>query len=194
MSATWFTSDTHFLHQKVAELRGFATPQEHGEALVRNWNAVVSHDDVVWHLGDVAIGHEQEAFAWVRQLNGHKRLITGNHDPCWPGNRLAWKHQAKWQGVFHSVQQYARIKLAGEYVFLSHFPYTGDHTLEPRYVQYRLRDEGAWLLHGHIHNKERVTGYRSIHIGLDAWDLRPVRDTEVIVEMHGIVSQELECD
>lgn len=41
--------------------------------------------------------------------------------------------------------------------------------------QYRLRDEGRWLLHGHTHQPERIRG-REIHVGLDAWDLAPVNE------------------
>ncbi|WP_051265718.1 metallophosphoesterase family protein [Nakamurella lactea] len=41
-------------------------------------------------------------------------------------------------------------------------------------MEYRLRDEGNWLLHGHTHSSEKVTSSREIHVGLDAWDLGPV--------------------
>jgi calcineurin-like phosphoesterase family protein len=41
--AVWFTSDTHFCHAKVAELRGFATRDEHDEAIIANWNQIVRH-------------------------------------------------------------------------------------------------------------------------------------------------------
>jgi calcineurin-like phosphoesterase family protein len=71
------------------------------------------------------------------------------------------------------VQPFARRKVNGVNVLLSHFPYAADRG-PARYMQYRLRDEGEWLLHGHTHGKERFHDQREIHIGVDAWDLRPV--------------------
>ena len=49
-----------------------------------------------------------------------------------------------------------------------------DHTDAPRFAQYRLPDEGRWLLHGHTHIADQRIHGRQIHVGLDAWDLRPV--------------------
>ena len=42
---------------------------------------------------------------------------------------------------------------------------------------------GVPLLHGHTHGKEQVTftskGTMQIHVGLDAWDLCPIRLSQV---------------
>lgn len=46
--------------------------------MVERWNAVVKPHDHVYHLGDVAMA--ESSLYRVRQLNGHKRLILGNHD------------------------------------------------------------------------------------------------------------------
>lgn len=198
MGAMWFTSDLHFRHRKVAELRGFTKPDgtadidAHDQAIIRNWNMRVNYGDLVWVQGDIAMSDVTGALAIIDKLNGAKNLITGNHDAAWPGHRDSRKVQKRWLEHFDSVQPFAKVRLAGEEVLLSHFPYEGDHTDNDRATQFRLRDEGKWLLHGHIHRPQRVTGRRSIHIGLDAWGLAPVRDTEVITEMHSIISGELE--
>lgn len=197
MGLIWFTSDLHFHHRKVAELRGFAGPEgsyAHDQAIIRNWNALVHPGDMVWVLGDVAMSDVSGALALVDRLNGAKHLISGNHDAVWPGHRDSRKSQKRWLNHFESVQPFAKIRLAGEEVLLSHFPYDGDHTENDRATQFRLRDEGKWLLHGHIHSPDRASGPRSIHVGLDAWGLRPVREVEVITEMHGIFSRELESE
>lgn len=180
-SRVWFTSDTHFRHAMVARLRGFATVEEHDEAIVARWNETVAPDDLVWHLGDVGLGNEAAALACVTHLNGVKHLITGNHDRCWPGHRDARRHQRQWLDVFESVQAFARTRVGDHPVLLSHFPYAGggDHTIEERYPQFRLPDLGGWLIHGHTHQDVKVDGPRQVHVGLDAWDLRPVSDTEV---------------
>jgi calcineurin-like phosphoesterase family protein len=193
----WFTSDTHFLHPFVARLRGFPDPAAHDEEIITRWNAVVRPDDLVWHLGDVGMGPPGPVLTQVARLNGRIHLITGNHDPCWPGHRDSRKVQRRWMEAFESVQAYAKIRLGDDTVLLSHFPYEGggDHTAEERYKQYRFRDEGAWLLHGHTHLPDRLDGPHQIHVGLDAWGLRPVTDTVItgLIKVAGITGLELHC-
>ena len=96
--------------------------------------------------------------------------------------------------VFESVQDFARVKLAGRSVLLSHYPYSGsgsegidDETGQPRsverYTQYRLTDTGDPLLHGHTHGKETLhfslAGTPQVHVGMDAWDMELVSQYEV---------------
>jgi calcineurin-like phosphoesterase family protein len=183
MSEVFFTSDTHFCHPKVSDLRGFASVADHDESVIALWNATVKHDDIVWHLGDVGMGHESDVLAKVRRLNGIKHLVAGNHDPCWPGHRDARRHQRKWMTVFESVQAYGKVRFGSRTILLSHFPYDGDHTFENRHVQDRLRNEGEWLAHGHTHSDLRSDGPRSVHVGLDAWDLRPASRAEILALM-----------
>jgi calcineurin-like phosphoesterase family protein len=201
VSAVWFSSDTHFLHAMVAGKRGFASSAEHDEAVTERWNRLVRPGDLVWHLGDVGLGNETRVLEQAARLNGRKQLVTGNHDPCWPGHRDSRKHQRRWLEVFESVQPFAKIRLDGRHALLSHFPYEGDHTGEDRATQYRLRDEGAWLIHGHTHLTNRLgpnpryltimdpaTGGpgasrrlgREVHAGLDAWDLQPASEADII--------------
>lgn len=177
----FLTSDTHFCHRLVAELRGFDSSQEHDEHLIAAWNSVVRPGDLVWHLGDAGLGNETGVLAAVFRLNGTKHLVTGNHDPVWPGHRDSRKKQRRWLEVFESVQAFAKTRIDGRTVLLSHLPYlgAGDHTAEERHTQFRLHDEGAWLIHGHTHSRERVDGPRSVHAGLDAWGLKPVSEGEI---------------
>lgn len=170
--SVWFTSDLHFGHRFVSGLRGFDSTDEHDERLVSEWSRRVGKDDQVWVLGDLAVSSPARALEIVRSLPGVKHLIAGNHDGCHPMHRDAHKQQAKYLSVFASVQAFARRRIDGAEVLLSHFPYAKDRH-EARYMQYRLRDEGAWLLHGHTHGTERLEG-REIHVGVDAWGLAPV--------------------
>lgn len=176
MSGIWFTSDTHFDHAMVAGLRGFGSKEEHDDVLVANWNAAVRPEDVVWHLGDVGMGELARFAERLDKLHGEIHLVAGNHDACSPIHRQAHKHQQEWlKHRFASIQAYARRRIRGVNVLLSHFPYRGggDHTAAERYSQYRLVDEGLWLLHGHTHTAEKHCG-RQIHVGVDAWNLAPV--------------------
>ncbi len=182
-----FTSDLHLGHRKAAEHRGYDDVSEHDRAIVENWNAVVRPDDEVWVLGDLAMSSPTYALALIGTLPGRKRLILGNHDKPHPMHRDAHKHLRAYLEVFDSVAQSARRRVEGTEVLLSHFPYHRDRG-PVRHTQWRLRDEGRWLLHGHTHGSEQVTIHhysdhlvptREIHVGVDAWDLTPVPLTTI---------------
>lgn len=191
---TYFTSDLHFGHRKVAALRGFGehetATEAHDEALLARWHDAVREDDVVFVLGDVSAGGRtgtEHALGLLDLLPGRKRLIAGNHDPVHPMNREAHKWSAAFAEVFEFVAPFARVKVLGREVVLSHFPYYRDRG-EPRYLQWRLRHEGVPLLHGHTHGEERLTVSPfsgphgptvEVHVGADAWGLSPVSDAEV---------------
>lgn len=180
----YFTSDLHLGHARVAALRGFvdgageADTAAHDQAILDNWRNVVGKADTVWVLGDLATASSRQRLAvilaQIDELPGTKHLITGNHDPVSPVHRDAHRWQPVFSQTFASVQPFARRRIAGHDALLSHFPYAGDHTGTDRYTQYRLPDEGRWLLHGHTHSPDRISGRRQIHVGLDAWGLRPV--------------------
>jgi calcineurin-like phosphoesterase family protein len=176
MTQTFFTSDLHFSHKTVAKLRGFTEPPvkcdepehfnpcnlcapgdtvAHDAAVIANWNSVVRPEDFVWVLGDVGMGHVERFADSLIRLNGRLHLITGNHDDPWPGNRDSFKFQRNWLDYFESVQAFARRRVDGKVVLLSHFPYDGDHTDDPRATQFRLRDEGEIL--PHCQREVRVT-------------------------------------
>jgi calcineurin-like phosphoesterase family protein len=177
----WFTSDTHFLHKKVSALRGFDTPDEHDNFVIDSWNQYVREDDIVWLLGDLGIAKsDTDILARAARLNGRKQLIAGNHDSVHPANRKARQHQRQWLEVFESVQAFGKASVCGTDFLLSHFPYEGDRG-EDRATQYRLRDEGRPLLHGHLHCQRRLMSAerKIVHVGLDAWDLLPVKDTHI---------------
>lgn len=80
----WVISDTHFSHTNIIEYckRPFANAKEMDEALIENWNSVVKPQDKVYHLGDVYMTAKREYIEHILRyrLNGHKRLILGNHD------------------------------------------------------------------------------------------------------------------
>ena len=83
MSKVWWTSDTHFGHAAIIGYcrRPFANVRDMDEAMIANWNAVVRHDNVIWHVGDFAHGADAKHVRSVfHRLNGIKRLVIGNHD------------------------------------------------------------------------------------------------------------------
>lgn len=187
---TWFTSDLHIGHTLVAHHRameaGICAPWEapeidafvtawHDRTLAAGWDESVKPDDLVWVLGDISAGGsraQRAALEWLAARPGRKRLIAGNHDGCHPLHRDSHKWQPEYLRVFETVQSAGRIRVNGVNVLLSHFPYWADRG-EVRYMQWRLRNIGEPLIHGHTHSDERLDG-REIHVGLDAWNLKPV--------------------
>lgn len=69
--------------------RPFPDSQAMNEAMVRNWNRVVSPGDTVYSLGDFAWTKE-EMDTYSRRLNGTVHFILGNHD--FEGDRV-WKKE-----------------------------------------------------------------------------------------------------
>lgn len=206
MSTTYFTADLHFGHARIIELCGrpFASVEEMDAALIANWNAVVGPDDLVWVLGDYALGNRQHALTYLARLNGRKNLVIGNHDACDPMAADGWKKVTEYQAAgFDVVVPWARTKLPpvaeglpGRKVLLSHYPYDGDSHGDDRHVQARLRDLGEPLVHGHVHEeftleRSAATGAVQVNVGVDRWDYAPISAEVVaalIAEAEGVVA------
>ena len=185
MTNTWFTADLHLGHQMVAELRGFSDPDEHDRMVLSNLSHTISRGDTLWILGDISAGGtvgQNRALDHLQFLRDEfgitLHLVAGNHDGVHPMHRRALRWDAEYRQVFASVQPFARRRIDGANVWLSHFPWRGggDHTTADRYETVRLNDDGtSWLLHGHTHSPEPIDRERRmIHVGVDAWDMKPV--------------------
>lgn len=76
------TSDTHFNHENIIKYcnRPFKDSKEMNEIIIKNWNEVVSNNDIVYHLGDFGFGTFSELQDIFNRLNGIKYLVMGNHD------------------------------------------------------------------------------------------------------------------
>lgn len=179
----WFTSDLHLGHSNIIRYcqRPFADASTMDRALIENWNATVGTTDEVFVLGDVALGKLSETLAMIGELSGRKILVTGNHDRCWDGHgpRAARHVQRYLDAGFAEVHQgVITLEVAGHSVSACHFPYEGDSQERDRHVSWRPVDEGAWLLHGHVHERWRQRG-RMINVGVDVWGFRPVGAAEI---------------
>ncbi len=179
MPGTWFIGDLHFDHEKVAQIRGFTTVAEHNFHIVSKWVKQVHPDDTVWVLGDISSGKreaEQVALELLSTLPGHKHLIAGNHDSVSSIHRNGYKKQAEWLKVFESVQQFGRIRVEGEDILMSHYPYAhqgdGPQRGEIRYAEYRLPYTQKRLIHAHTHHTDPYGGSAygdEICVSWDAW-------------------------
>jgi len=183
--ATWFTSDTHFGHKNILKycpdrLKYCSDVRHMDRVLIERWNAKIQPDDIVWHLGDVFFCGNTYGQSILNELNGRKRLIMGNHDYS--------RSYSKWESLgFEFVLEAAQIKIDGKDCWLSHYPYSEGFWkvlfkrfhYDDRYIQKKLKDSGAWLFHGHIHDIWKVKD-RMINVGVDVWDGEPVSEDQVI--------------
>lgn len=158
----YFTSDTHFGDPRVLRFdhRPFATLADHDAALVARWNARVTEDDTVWHLGDFALGPDAARIAaLLGALRGTKHLVVGNNDGPDTIGQPAWA----------SRQAYAELLVEGRLLVLCHYPFR----------TWRDMGRGALNLHGHSHGKLGPMP-RQYDVGVDAQDFRPVTLPEIL--------------
>jgi calcineurin-like phosphoesterase family protein len=156
---TWFISDLHLGHEKLLGLapdsRPFKTIEEHDEAIISNWNAVVKPQDRVWVLGDVSCGTRERKSEVVRMLKrcaGTKRLVLGNHDGS---------DYALWTDVFEAVHG-VYADGTRQWVF-SHVP------VHPDCLGHRFQAN----IHGHLHT-QRINDPRYINVSCEQVGFTPI--------------------
>ena len=131
----YYIADMHFGHKNILKYdkRPFAGTGQMDEEIIRRWNELVCDDDTVYVLGDAFfIKSEERSIEIMKRLNGHKRLIRGNHD----------RNNGKLLKLWESVSEYEEIKDGGHLVVLSHYPM----------MFYNHQHDGAVMLYGHVHN------------------------------------------
>lgn len=143
MADIWFISDTHFFHENILKftgddgklIRNFNDVTEMNERMIQEWNSRVKPQDKVYHLGDVFLGVQfpSAAVALIKTLNGHKRLMLGNHDHIEQPAYREFERIELWTGG--KFKQYNFVA--------SHIPLRPD----------QMRD-GEFNVHGHIHQNK----------------------------------------
>lgn len=166
----YFISDMHFGHNYVIEFsnRPFASLEEMHEALINNWNDKVSEEDEVYVLGDMFMDVEaSEANEIVKQLNGIKYLIKGNHedyidDPEFDTSAFEW------------IKDYHLIDDVHPNVVLFHYPI----------LEWDGWHKGTYHLYGHTHNTkqeyfEKLLEDTAVNVGVDIHNFAPISLDEV---------------
>jgi calcineurin-like phosphoesterase family protein len=181
----FWTSDLHLGHKNIIAYchRPWASTDLMNEGLIQRWNDVVSSEDEVMVLGDVALGPIRDSLALVRHLNGRKLLVAGNHDRCWVGNPKAERWREAYEDAGFEILSdgpWLDVQLTSEQtVRVSHFPYEDASRHERKYLPHLPPDDGLWLLHGHVHTDWAVSG-RQFNVGVDANSYAPVSDEQVL--------------
>lgn len=174
----WLVSDTHFCHQNILNFRdsrtgklvrpGFADVQHMNEHMIEKWNSKVKQGDIVYHLGDVAMGPDCQE--WMKKnfnrLQGSKRLIVGNHD------------DVKFLAVGGWFKKVMLWRLFAEYnLLLSHVP------LHPLSSSRGRPDQPQIMcnVHGHIHQNPSPEGLY-INVSVEPRNYTPVHIEDVAAE------------
>lgn len=152
----WFTSDSHFCHNRIVEYANRPWLQENNTSeLIERWNARVGLMDDVYSLGDFAFIYPKKLDQLVdiiKQLNGNIHFIRGNH--C---DKRTWQLLED-HGVIHAawIKDYHEMKVQGQDIVLSHYPME----------VWRNSHHGSWMLHGHCHGSLPPRGKR-LDVGID---------------------------
>lgn len=156
--SVFVTSDTHFFHENIIKYDNlpFENTERMNAHIINQWNSVVAPDDEVWCLGDMFFCSKEKAKEIMNQLNGHKKLVYGNHD----------NHGIQWflDVGFEDISKHP-ITLDG-YIHLQHYP--------PEYTPASTPE--VWL-YGHVHNSpdyETISDNMAC-VCISRWDFRPVR-------------------
>lgn len=163
----YLTSDLHFSHQNIlryeAASRPFNDIHEMNEALIANWNSVVTDEDTVYVCGDFFMGPLDAIPPILERLNGKIILIRGNHDQK---NRM---NVFKAYGIEIKDIEYLTYK--GRFFILCHFPLASQEFVN----MVRNDNSEVIICYGHIHGnapKGYVDG--TYHVGADTNDLTPI--------------------
>lgn len=140
----YYISDLHFFHKNVTKAgkdfdgRPFENLEEMHGFIKEKWNAKITNGDMVYILGDMAMGGTQEELiAFVSTLKGHKVLIRGNHDVI---------KDMRYRQLYDEICDYKEMRdtFHGENVklVLCHYPI----------LMWKDQHYGSILLYGHVHN------------------------------------------
>lgn len=125
-------SDLHLGHANILKhsgaLRGGTTGEEHDQWIIDQWNSVVTKQDLVFVLGDVAMN--RDALKLVKKLKGTKHLAKGNHDI------ESLNHYQEYFGQIYGIHNYRRV------FWMTHAP------VHPGSLR------GLFNLHGHTHQNK----------------------------------------
>lgn len=149
-------SDHHFDHANIltfskpdgTKLRPqFKDVTEMNEFMVQEHNKVVRVQDKVYILGDVSMN--TNGIKYLNRLNGHKRLVLGNHDHG---------KMKLYQGYVEAVYSSRRL----DKFLLTHIP------IHPLCLGKALAN-----IHGHEHG-QIVVGKQYFDVSVECLDYRPI--------------------
>ena len=170
MGKIFYIADLHFGHANIIKLsnRPFDSVDEMDEALINNWNKVVSDNDRVYIVGDFSFSRDVDKY--ISRLTGEKFLIKGNHD-----KDIIKKLQHRQK--FVDIKDIYRVYDGDNKIVLCHYPL----------VEWDGFFRGVKHFYGHIHNNTENATYQimksipnAYNVGADILDYTPREYDEVV--------------
>lgn len=175
MGKRFFTSDLHFDDNRLF-LFGrdilFENARQVDNYIIKRWNQMVTNDDTVYVLGDVAL--TRKGLKKMARLNGKKILIKGNYDE--PETAKYSVSDVLLLEYFDDVMvdevlEITMIDGSKEKVYLNHYPSSCCQDM--------------FNITGHIHGLWKVQR-NMLNVGLDAWHFTPITEEKVAFQINGI--------
>jgi len=173
-------SDTHFGHANIITYEGrpFENADEMDSVLIKNWNSVVSKDDIVWHLGDFSLKSNQDDIkSIVSKLHGRKQIILGNHDNAEGDFVKRWTNMG-----FEFVSKYPVI--IDSYFILSHEPVFLCSN-EPLNIAGRSLGNSNFThchnIHGHLHKLKYSDEKHYTNVSVENTNYMPL-DLDILIQ------------
>ena len=164
---TFLISDTFFGRTQIIDIAGrpFDTVEEMDEALISNWNNVVSDIDTVYHLGN---------FAWtpviaddiLKRINGNIKFILGDYDDA------LLEIADYYEGI--EIIDKGIVKDYNHKIILSHYPL----------LDWPGKEKGIYSFHGHSlkSNRTDLTVSNRVNVAADLNNFIP-QNLEVMMEV-----------
>lgn len=164
----WFTADTHINHARIIELckRPFKSVEEMNDILISNINSVVDSNDILYHLGDFALGGYKYIPEWRAKIKCHTVvLILGNHDPQDKRGRPHKVLLDSFQGVYDMLKVGVQYKGEKKSIILNHYAMR----------VWRNSHHGSWMIFGHSHGSLWDDPHSlSFDVGVDCHNFMPL--------------------
>lgn len=177
MKTTFFISDHHFGHANILRFKGvdnktlirpeFSSLEHMNEEMIRRHNMVVTPNDKVYFLGDVAM-YAKPYHSIMPRLNGEKVLILGNHD------NLRMDEYYKYFKNIYSSRRLGHVPELKELRAVAcHYPLHINADFPNHII----------CVHGHIHEKEIITNGRPdpnyFNVSVERINYTPIEASEL---------------
>jgi calcineurin-like phosphoesterase family protein len=163
MSTKYVYADPHFSHTNIIkyESRPFSNAEEMNKQIIKNHNSVITKRDKVFILGDFCLAGKEETAKIVKQLNGYKILVMGNHDRS--------RSISFWREIgFDEVSKYPII--VSNFFIFSHEP-IGMTKFMP-YIN----------VHGHIHGND-LGSDKHFNVSMDVIGFKPIELEKLMISI-----------
>jgi calcineurin-like phosphoesterase family protein len=160
----YFTSDWHLNESRLFDFNPFFRPfesiEQQNDTIIHNMNFHIGEDDVLYHIGDVAMDIDGvNLLSKIKCKN--KYLIIGNYDEPYL-DALS---------KYFVIENNLIINLNGKEYVLNHYP--------------SLIKEKEFGIVGHIHGLWKVQK-NMINVSVDAWHFKPVSENEIAFTLNAI--------